>query len=227
MNQTDMSEGAGAEKQAVFRRLHVVAMAFGLWTALVILFATQFVLVGSSSWKEAFVQTACFWSVWLVLMPAVVFLSLRFQIEPGRLATNLGIHILACVGAVVLSQMAFRHIIPIPPPPRGETAQGAEGSRMPPDETTLERSGGPASWRATAVLPAGFWVFGRAWTFWYTGLCSEFARAWPVFAAPRNANAVRQSLRRAWRKANCKHCGCKSTRIFSSIRLTPFPRLFT
>jgi two-component sensor histidine kinase len=103
-----------------------MAMALGLWAVLVLLFATQFVLVGSFSWREAFVQAGSFWGPWVVLMPAAVSLSFRFPVEPSRLFLNLGIHFMACVLVVTVSQFAFRNLIPMPLPPPGEAPRNRE-----------------------------------------------------------------------------------------------------
>jgi len=117
---------ATSAARPVVRQLRVMAMALGLWAALVLLFATQFVLVGSCSWREGFVQALFFWGLWVLLTPAVVLLSFRFPFERKRLFQRFGIHVLACVLAVTASQFAFRNFIPIPFPPPGEEPRNRE-----------------------------------------------------------------------------------------------------
>jgi hypothetical protein len=104
------------------RQLFTLAAGGGLWAALVLLFATQFVLVGSFAWREAFIQAGIFWGLWVVLMPLVVWLSFRFPFQPGRIPRTLVIHVLACVLVVAASQFAYRNLIPPPSPPPGEEA---------------------------------------------------------------------------------------------------------
>lgn len=92
--------------------------------ALVLLFASQFVLVGSFSWKEAFTQAIIFWGLWVILMPLVAWLSFWFPIGRQRLVRSLGIHTLACALVVCAGQIAFRNFIHVPPPEApGERAQ--------------------------------------------------------------------------------------------------------
>lgn len=95
--------------QPAIRQPYTLAMGFGLWGCLVLLFATQFVLVGSFSWREAIVQALFFWGPWVLLMPAVVAFSFRFPFARGRLLANLAIHLVACTLVVVASQLAVRH----------------------------------------------------------------------------------------------------------------------
>ncbi len=98
-------------------------MGLGLWLALVLLFTSQFVLVGSFSWREALSHAIFFWGLWVLLMPLVVLLSFWFPIERGRLIPNVGIHAVACALVVTASQFPFRNFIPIPAP--GSPAKGA------------------------------------------------------------------------------------------------------
>jgi signal transduction histidine kinase len=114
--------------QPALRQLSIMAMGLGLWAALVLLFATQFVLVGSFSWPAAFVQAIFFWGLWVLFMPAVVAFSVRFPFERGRISANLTLHLLACVLVVMISQFAFRNLIPAPFPPPGEGPRNADGS---------------------------------------------------------------------------------------------------
>jgi len=108
-------------------------MGLGLWLALVLLFASQFVLVGSFSWKESLSQAFAFWGLWVILMPLVVLLSFWLPIERNRLIKTVGIHILACMLVVTVGQIAYRKFIPIPPPGgpgEGNGSQATESSQF-------------------------------------------------------------------------------------------------
>jgi two-component system, LytTR family, sensor kinase len=119
--------------QPVLRQLRFIALALGLWAALVLLFATQFVLVGSFSWREAFVQAGAFWGLWVLFMPAIVLLGFHFPLDRSRLYLRLGIHLLACVLVVTANQVAIRSFLPMPPPPPGDTPRNREpASQTPP-----------------------------------------------------------------------------------------------
>ena len=114
------------------RQLRIAALALGLWAGLVLLFATQFVLVGSFSWREAFLQAVFFWGLWFLLMPATALLSFRFPFERSRMWQRLGIHLLGCVLVVTVSQTVFRHFMPGPFPPPGEASRHRESVPQPP-----------------------------------------------------------------------------------------------
>jgi two-component system, LytTR family, sensor kinase len=109
-------------------------MGLGLWLALVLLFASQFVLVGSFSWGEAFSHAIFFWGLWVLLMPLVVLLSFWLPIERSRLIQTMGIHTLACALVVTASQFAFRNFIPIPAP-----GGPGEGRRRPATDARQSR----------------------------------------------------------------------------------------
>jgi signal transduction histidine kinase len=107
--------------QSVIRPLHALALGLGLWVALVILFATQFVLVGSFTWPEAFVHAFFFWGAWALLMPAVFAFSLGLPFERGRIPVYFTVHLLACILVVTAGQLAVRYnVVPMPPPPPEE-----------------------------------------------------------------------------------------------------------
>jgi hypothetical protein len=118
----------------------IVALGLALWAGLVLLFATPFALIGPISWREAVLGGGFFWVLWLLFIPAVAWLSFRFPLESQRLFLNLGIHVLGCLLAVGVSQIAFRKVIPLLPPPPGYTPPEREpGSRpLRPEPQPLE-----------------------------------------------------------------------------------------
>jgi two-component sensor histidine kinase len=92
----------------IARNLAMVATALGLWGALVLLFATPLALRGPVSWREAVSFGASFWALWLLFLPAVVWLSFRFPFERRRLLRNVGVHLLACLLIVGANRFTFR-----------------------------------------------------------------------------------------------------------------------
>lgn len=89
--------------------------AFGCWVGLVVLFAAQNVVVLSASWKDALLQAARFWILWLGFLPVVAWLSFMFPLFRERFATNILIHIVALFVVVAASQVAYRNIIIMQP----------------------------------------------------------------------------------------------------------------
>ena len=88
----------------------MAATALGMWSALVLLFASQLALTGSASWRQAVSFGGSFWALWLLFLPAVAWLSFRFPIERRRLAQNIGLHLLACLLLVSANRASFRAV---------------------------------------------------------------------------------------------------------------------
>jgi len=107
----------------IVRQLRIMALALGLWAGLVRLFATQFVLVRSYSWREAFPSAMFSWVFGFYSCPPL--LCFGFPFERSRVEQRLGVHLLGCVLVGSASQLAFRHFIPSPVPqgekPRHQT----------------------------------------------------------------------------------------------------------
>lgn len=114
--------------KSLFRQPNLLAMAVGLWAVLVLLFATQFVLIGSFSWFEGLKQATTFWGSWGLFMPAVVWVAFRFPFDSRRLIPRLGTHLVACAILVAVSQFATRYAISHwpPSPPGKETTRDTE-----------------------------------------------------------------------------------------------------
>src|SRR5215510_11135793 len=94
-------------KRRIARKLTIVATELGLWGALVLLFAAPLALTGSVSWRQAVRFGGSFWALWLLFLPAVAWLSLRFPIERKRLLRNVGLHLLACFLIVGASRVSY------------------------------------------------------------------------------------------------------------------------
>ena len=105
--------------QSIVRKILIMALALGLWGALVLLFAAPLALTTSASWRETVSFAGSFWALWLLFLPAAAWLSFRFPIERKRLFRNVALHLLACLLLVAANRAAFR-VVPrlSPSPPR-------------------------------------------------------------------------------------------------------------
>jgi two-component sensor histidine kinase len=105
--------------QSIVRKILIMALALGLWGALVLLFAAPLALTTSASWRETVRFAGSFWALWLLFLPAAAWLSFRFPIERKRLFRNVALHLLACLLLVAANRAAFR-VVPrlSPSPPR-------------------------------------------------------------------------------------------------------------
>jgi two-component system, LytTR family, sensor kinase len=120
----------------IARKVAMVAIALGLWGALVLLFAAPLALRDPGSWRQAVSFGASFWALWLLFLPAVAWLSFRFPIERRRLLRNVGLHLLACLLMVGTNKATFRAVARIfSRPQRSETpgrSPDSKISRLPP-----------------------------------------------------------------------------------------------
>lgn len=122
------------------RKVAIVAIALGLWGALVLLFAAPVALTSGVSWREALSFGLSFWALWLLFGPVVAWLSFRFPIERARFFRNVALHWLACFFMVGTNHGVFRLSARIfPSPPRTETSGRSPGS--------MDRPGPPAPQR--------------------------------------------------------------------------------
>ncbi len=119
----------------IARKVAIVATALGLWGALVLLFAAPLALTGRIAWREAISFGGSFWALWLLFLPAVVWLSFRFPIERRRLLRNVGLHVLACLLIVGTNRASFRAVVwaRVSPP-----AEPSERPGPPPDSKTVK-----------------------------------------------------------------------------------------
>ncbi|MHC1765956.1 MAG: sensor histidine kinase [Verrucomicrobiia bacterium] len=133
----------------VARKVAIVATALGLWGALVLLFAAPLALTSRVSWREAVSFGGSFWALWLLFLPAVVWLSFRFPIERRRLIRNAGLHLLACLLIVGTNRATIRGVAPGPPPgsktDRPEPQHPPRRAPSPPPLRSLDLVGPPSA----------------------------------------------------------------------------------
>src|SRR5688572_8492039 len=108
MDHRDLTRPTGA--RPFVRHLAILAMALGLWAALVLLFAAPLALTSSITLRQAFRFGLSFWSLWFFFMPVVAWLSFRFPIKRRKFFQTVSLHLLVCFLVVVASHFAFRHI---------------------------------------------------------------------------------------------------------------------
>jgi two-component system, LytTR family, sensor kinase len=110
----------------IWHRLTPLALVLGLWGGVISLFSIQAVVVFSTSWTSVFSQVYSYWLVWVLFLPLIVWLSLRYPLQRSKMLPQLGIHIVACTLILVLNQIACRTFLPLVPPAMGhETPQRA------------------------------------------------------------------------------------------------------
>ena len=119
----------------------MIATALGLWGTLVMLFAAPLALTGPVTWRQAVSLGGSYWALWLLFLPAVVWLSFRFPIERQNFLRNVALHLLVCLMIVGAGRVTFNALATNFP--RSQRL-GAPG--RPPDPRrgrSLEAPGGP------------------------------------------------------------------------------------
>ena len=119
--------GIGTKKH----RFTPLWIALVLWLGLVSMLAVQGVIVDSESWRVALWRAGSFWVLWIVFLPVIVWLSLRFPLERSRFAAQAGIHVATCALVVLFSQVAYRTFLPMPEPPQPRAGDAAEARHEP------------------------------------------------------------------------------------------------
>ncbi|MEZ5329568.1 MAG: histidine kinase [Verrucomicrobiales bacterium] len=91
----------------LFHRRWLVPLLISVaaWLLLLVLFATQAVIVGGLELWVAVKLGIRLWIGWAALIPLVVLLSTRFPLERRRLFANAGIHMTACAVAIAANQL--------------------------------------------------------------------------------------------------------------------------
>jgi len=112
--------------------------ALGMWVALIGLFTLQTVVVDSVSWAEGLWHTTSFWLLWALFLPIVVWVTFRFPLERAKLPLHILVHLVCCAAVIALSQVAYRTVLTLPPPPRAylhhENNAGADGNHSKEDD---------------------------------------------------------------------------------------------
>jgi signal transduction histidine kinase len=146
----DMTRTTGNKRIA--RKVAIVAIALGMWAALVLLFATPLALTGPISWSQAVSFGASFWALWLLFLPVVAWLAFRFPIERTTLLRNASLHLFACLLIVGSSKATFRAAARILPSPQGAPHRSERPGRSP--GLRIRMASPPGSFRPFLALRA-------------------------------------------------------------------------
>jgi len=121
-------------------RLAPLWLGISLWGGLLVLFTVSFVITNAAPWTRALTGALSFWALWLLFFPLIVWFSFRFPLERPNLCSQAVLHLFACLLIVILSQVAYRTFITMPPPPadlaRTEKVPARDteaGMHVPPD----------------------------------------------------------------------------------------------
>ena len=131
---------AAATDRVTNWRLAPLWLGLSLWGGLLVLFTVSFVITNETPWTLALRGALSFWALWLVFFPLIVWLALRFPLERPNICAQAVLHLFACLLIVILSQVAYRTFITLPPPP-GDLARtepvparnSEAGMHVPPD----------------------------------------------------------------------------------------------
>jgi two-component sensor histidine kinase len=88
---------------AIRQQLTIWGFVLGLLALLIVAFAGQDVLTGENiDWIQALRRSVNERFPWVLISPVVVFLAQRFPIERGKIFAGITVHLLACIGALML-----------------------------------------------------------------------------------------------------------------------------
>ena len=129
-----------ATDRATNWRLAPLWLGLSLWGGLLVLFTVSFVITNATPWTLALKGALSFWALWLLFFPLIVWFSFRFPLERPNICSQAVLHLFACLLIVILSQVAYRTFITLPPPP-GDLARtepvparnSEAGMHVPPD----------------------------------------------------------------------------------------------
>ena len=97
-------------RPSALRRLRAplarLALLAGIWAVVFSLFAAQLVFTAQFAWSDALRLSALNWLPWLVLTPAVLWLTGRFPFESGQLWRSIPVHLAACAACFALTNAA-------------------------------------------------------------------------------------------------------------------------
>jgi len=85
-------------------RRPALVLIFGTWTALVVLFTAQSVLLGAASWEEALRFSLRLVLPWIVFAPAAVLLAFRLPLDGSHWRRNLLVHLLMAAAVAGTAQ---------------------------------------------------------------------------------------------------------------------------
>ena len=131
---------------SILRRwLTPVALFAGGWCLLIGLFAAQWVIVGSATWREALRLAVPFWGIWVVASPLVAWGALQWPLEGPRFWLRLLAHAGGCFLVVLMSQATMRDRPAEPqrgPAGAGRPFPPAVRDAMPPEPLPRSRGSG-------------------------------------------------------------------------------------
>ncbi len=110
----------------------------GVWVALVLFFAAQFVLTGSLEWSEAVGRAVVFWRPWLLLLPLVLLLTRWLLFRQVPFSGSLLAHAAGCTLAVLLC-----HAVTPDRPPQRSPGERVPGQPGPPSDSSPPPGRGP------------------------------------------------------------------------------------
>ena len=107
----------GSTDRRAAAQLTPLWVVLGLWIGLILLFTVQTKLATSLTWPDVLAQVYSFWVPWIIFLPAVVWISLRFPFERPKILHQAGIHAATCIAIVMVNQLVSRKFLPLPPTP--------------------------------------------------------------------------------------------------------------
>ena len=128
------------QSESLQQQFKTWGLILGLWTLLVLAFAGQLVFSGNLEWRDALLVSLRDWVPWVLLAPAILWLSNRFPLERRGLSLGIPVHLAACILAVAACEL-FTGPAPNRPgyPPQGFPRPFREGQRQPPDRPPFFR----------------------------------------------------------------------------------------
>ena len=108
-------------------------VVLGLWSGLVLLFAIQTKVTTPATWADVASQVASFWAPWLLLLPPVVWVALRYPFERPQILRHAGVHLVMGVAVVVFNQVVCSYFWPLTPMPFDKHGPPPAQMRIGPD----------------------------------------------------------------------------------------------
>jgi len=102
------------------------------WIGIVILFALTATVARPESWTMSLLHACSFWLLWLIFFPVIISLSLRFPLARPKIFLQATLHVGVCALVVVVSQVLYRTVLPLPSHPADWPSPVAVSSRVMP-----------------------------------------------------------------------------------------------